>query len=298
MVGLPTAAALATKGFEVLGVDISEKVVEDNNEGALNLSEPELDGFIKAAIKSGKLRASQTIEEADAFLICVPTPFKENHEPDLSYVENATRDILKVIRKGNLVVLESTVPPYTCENFVCKILTESGLNVGKDIFLAYCPERVLPGNILRELIENDRIVGGINEISTQKAVDLYKTYVNGNILSTSALMAEMSKPVENSYRDINIAFANSLQLICHKLKIDVWELINFANLHPRVNIAQPGPGVGGHCIAVDPWFLVHHFLHEGCLIKTAREVLPAQAGIFIVVSTAVPILPLDGGAVF
>lgn len=270
-IGLPTAAALATKGFKVVGVDISPEVIDKIDRCAMTLNEPELDVFVKAAIKSGNLKASRVVEPADAFLICVPTPFRENHEPDLTCVEDATRAIVKVIQKGNLVVLESTVPPFTCERVLGKILSESGLRIGEDIYVAHCPERVLPGNILKELIENDRIVGGINDISTKKAVDLYKTYVNGNIISTSAPMAEMCKLVENSYRDLNIAFANTLQLICHRMNIDVWQLIEYANLHPRVKIAQPGPGVGGHCIAVDPWFIVHHFPEESILIREARK---------------------------
>jgi len=270
-IGLPTAAALATKGFEVVGVDTSSEVIDKINHCRLTLNEPELDVFVKAAIKSGKLRTSEKIEPADAFLICVPTPFKGNYEPDLSHVEDATKEILSVVQKGNLVVLESTVPPYTCEKVLGKILSQSGFKIGEDIYVAHCPERVLPGNILKELIENDRIVGGINEMSTLKAIELYKNYVNGDIISTSAHIAEMSKLVENSYRDLNIAFANTLQLICHKMGIDVWELIRYANLHPRVNIAQPGPGVGGHCIAIDPWFIAHHFPQESVLIRESRH---------------------------
>ena len=270
-IGLPTAAALATKGFEVIGVDTSQEVVDKINNGPMILNEPELDVFVKAAIKSGNLKASRTIQPADAFLICVPTPFKENYEPDLRHVEAATKAILTVIQKGNLVILESTVPPFTCEKVLGKILSESGLIIGEDIYVAHCPERVLPGNILKELIENDRIVGGINEISTKKAVDLYKHYVNGEIIATSAHIAEMCKLVENSYRDLNIAFANTLQLICHRMDIDVWQLVEYANLHPRVNIPQPGPGVGGHCIAVDPWFIAHHFPDESVLIREARK---------------------------
>lgn len=270
-IGLPTAAALATKGFEVIGVDVNDTVIDQINNCSLNLSEPELDVFVKAAIKSGHLRACKTIEPADAFLICVPTPFKGDHEPDLSYVEHACRNILSVIQKGNLVVLESTVPPLTCENVMGPILSEGGLKMGEDFYVAHCPERVLPGNILKELTENDRIVGGVNEESTQKAAELYKTYVNGNVIRTSAVMAEMCKLVENAYRDVNIAFANSLQLICHKQNIDVWELVEYANLHPRVNIAQPGPGVGGHCIAIDPWFIEHHYPEESKIIRQARE---------------------------
>lgn len=271
-IGLPTASLLGTKGFEVLGVDTSPEVVDTINKGEIHIVEPDLDILVKSAVLSGKLKASLSPGEADTFIISVPTPFNDQHQPDLSFVESATRSILSSLKPGCLVILESTVAVGTTENIVAKILfDESGLDK-EDIHVAHCPERVLPGHVLKELIENDRVVGGINEVSTAKAVEFYEQFVNGKILPTSAKTAEMSKLTENAYRDVNIAFANELSMICDAEKISVWELINLSNHHPRVNILNPGAGVGGHCIAVDPWFIISSHPDKSRLLKTAREV--------------------------
>jgi len=278
-IGLPTASLLATKGFKVQGCDVSPHVVETINRGDIHIVEQDLDILVRSAVHSGQLRASLTPEAADVFIIAVPTPFKANHVPDLAYVESATRAIAPQLKPGNLVILESTSPVGTTEkiaNWLGQLrpdLMMPGANVKQDqIFIAHCPERVLPGQIIRELVDNDRIIGGIDVASAEKAHDFYQTFVQGQILLTDARTAEMSKLTENAFRDVNIAFANELSNICEKLDINVWELIKLANHHPRVNILQPGPGVGGHCIAVDPWFIVDSAPTEARLIKTAREV--------------------------
>lgn len=275
-IGLPTASLLGTKGYNVFGVDTSEKVVNTINQGKIHIVEPDLDILVKSAVQSGKLKAGLEPVEADIFILAVPTPFKENHIPDLSYVEAATRKIAPYVKPGNIVILESTSPVGTTDDVVAKILTDHGHKVGNEVFVAHCPERVLPGRILTELVENDRIVGGINPLSTEKTIAFYKTFVRGEVLATDARTAEMSKLTENSFRDVNIAFANELSLICDKENINVWELIKLANRHPRVNILQPGPGVGGHCIAVDPWFIVARAPEQARLIRTAREVNDAK----------------------
>ena len=271
-IGLPTASLLGTKGYKVYGIDTSQHVVDTINQGKIHIVEPDLDILVKSAVQSGNLSAGLEPQEADIFIIAVPTPFKGNHQPDLSYVEAATRKIAPYVRPGNLVILESTSPVDTTEGVVARILKENGLNTDTEVFVAHCPERVLPGRILTELVENDRIVGGINEASTQQAVEFYQTFVRGEVLSTDSRTAEMTKLTENSFRDVNIAFANELSLICDKEGINVWNLISLANRHPRVNILQPGPGVGGHCIAVDPWFIVARAPEQARLIRTAREV--------------------------
>jgi len=275
-IGLPTASMLGTKGYDVTGVDVSPKVVETINKGEIHIVEPDLDLLVKSAVNAGKLKASLEPVKADVYIIAVPTPFKDNYVPDLSYVEQASRAIAPFIEKGNLVILESTSPVGTTDGSVAAILTETGLKVGEDVFVAHCPERVLPGRILIELIQNDRIVGGINKKSTLIAADFYREFVSGNVLETDAKTAELSKLTENSFRDVNIAFANELSLICDKENIDVWELISLANRHPRVDILQPGPGVGGHCIAVDPWFIIDRVPEESRLIKQARLVNDAK----------------------
>lgn len=272
-IGLPTASLLGTKGYKVTGVDVSPSVVETINQGKIHIVEPDLDLLVKSAVNAGNLKASLEPCKADIFIIAVPTPFKDNHVPDLSYVEQATQAIAPFIEAGNLVILESTSPVGTTDR-VAKILADAGHN--EDVFIAHCPERVLPGRILIELVQNDRIVGGINEASTKVAADFYKEFVSGEVLETSAKTAELSKLTENSFRDVNIAFANELSLICDKEHIDVWELISLANRHPRVNILQPGPGVGGHCIAVDPWFIIHRNPEHSKLIRSAREVNDAK----------------------
>jgi len=275
-IGLPTASLLGTKGFEVFGVDTSERVVNTINQGKIHIVEPDLDILVKSAVQSGNLKAGLQPQEADVFILAVPTPFKDDHIPDLSYVEAATRVIAPFVKPGNIVILESTSPVGTTDDIVAKILSEEGHDVGRDVYVAHCPERVLPGRILTELVENDRIVGGINEISTEKVVEFYRAFVRGEILATDAKTAELSKLSENSFRDVNIAFANELSLICDQENINVWELIKLANRHPRVSILQPGPGVGGHCIAVDPWFIVARSPDQARLIRAAREVNDAK----------------------
>ena len=271
-IGLPTASLLGTKGYKVHGVDTSRHVVETISEGRIHIVEPDLDILVKSAVQSGNLTASEEPRKADVFILAVPTPFKNDHQPDLSYVEAATRTIAPYVEAGNIVILESTSPVGTTEDIVARILSEGGHDVEKEVFVAHCPERVLPGRILTELVENDRIVGGVNKVATAKAVEFYKTFVRGEVLVTNSRTAEMAKLAENSFRDVNIAFANELSLICDQENISVWELIALANRHPRVNILQPGPGVGGHCIAVDPWFIVASAPELSRLIRTAREI--------------------------
>lgn len=278
-IGLPTAAILASRGVNVIGLDVSDRAVDTINRGEIHIVEPGLDGVVRAAVTSKKLKATKTAEPADAFLIAVPTPFKGDHEPDLSYVESAAMSIAPVLKKGDLVVLESTSPVGTTE------LMGQWLSMARpdlsfanekneecDVFLAYCPERVLPGHVLRELIANDRVIGGINKTSSERAQDFYKIFVNGDCIISNARTAEMVKLSENSFRDVNIAFANELSILADKFDVNVWELIALANRHPRVNILQPGPGVGGHCISVDPWFLVHGAPEDSKLIHSARVV--------------------------
>ena len=274
-IGLPTASILATKGHSVLGVDVNSTTVEVINSGRIHIVEPDLDTLVQSAVSSGKLRASLVPEEADTFILAVPTPFKKENgndkAPDLSYIEAATLSIIPFLKKYNLIILESTSPVGTTE-FVQKIIYKQRPELKNNVYVAHCPERVLPGQILRELVENDRIIGGTSKIAVSKAVSLYKSFCNGNILETDSRTAELSKLVENSFRDVNIAFANELSLVCDRLGIDVWETIELANRHPRVNILQPGPGVGGHCIAVDPWFIISSAPDQSRLIRTAREV--------------------------
>ncbi len=271
-IGLPTASLLGTKGFKVTGVDTNKEVVDTINQGNIHIVEPDLDILVKSAVGSGNLIASLEPVDADIFILAVPTPFKGDHEPDVSYVETATKKIAPYIKPGNLVILESTSPIGTTDNVVARILQEEGHQVGEEVFIAHCPERVLPGRILTELIENDRIVGGVNQKSTEKAVDFYQSFVRGQVHTSSSAVAELAKLTENAFRDVNIAFANELSLICDNLGISVWEVIRLANRHPRVNILKPGPGVGGHCIAVDPWFIVSSSPDQSRLIRMAREV--------------------------
>ena len=282
-IGLPTASLLATKGFEVVGVDISQKVVETINQGEIHIVEPDLDILVKSAVHSGNLSASLEPCEADVFIIAVPTPFKDGgpdhisgKKPDLSYIDSATKKISSYIKPGNLVILESTSPVGTTDEVVAKTLKQAGHAIGEDVYVSHCPERVLPGKILIELVENDRVVGGINEESTKVTVNFYERFVRGSVLATTAKTAEMVKLTENSSRDVQIAFANELSMICENENIDTWEVIELANRHPRVNILNPGPGVGGHCIAVDPWFIVDRSPEVSKLIRTAREVNDAK----------------------
>lgn len=270
-IGLPTAALIASKSINVTGIDIHQKVVDTINKGEIHIVEPDLDGLVHHVVKEGFLKASTSPVEADVYLIAVPTPFKGNNEPDISYVESATRAILPTLKEGALVIIESTSPVGTTEKMQDAIFSEKP-ELKEKIFMAYCPERVLPGNVIHELEHNDRAIGGINEASTEKAVAFYKHFVKGELHKTNAKTAEMCKLVENSSRDVQIAFANELSMICDEAGINVWELINLANKHPRVNILQPGTGVGGHCIAVDPWFIVSEFPEEAKIIRSAREI--------------------------
>ncbi len=278
-IGLPTATLFASRGVRVTGVDVVPHVVETINSGRIHIVEPELDGLVHAAVNDGHLRASLTPEPAQAFLIAVPTPFKEGHRPDLSYIEAAAGAIAPVLAQGNLVVLESTSPVGATEQ-LARWLAAARPDLSfpatageqADVQVAYCPERVLPGQVVRELVSNDRVIGGLTKRASDMASALYQVFVQGQCVVTNARTAEMCKLTENSFRDVNIAFANELSLICDRLDIDVWELIALANRHPRVNILTPGPGVGGHCIAVDPWFIVDSAPEQARLIHTARLV--------------------------
>jgi len=271
-IGLPTASLLGTRGFKVVGVDVRPEVVETINAGNIHIVEPDLDVLVKSAVGSGNLTASLEPVPSDIFIIAVPTPLTSERQPDLSFIEAAVAAISSYIVAGNLVVLESTSPVGTTEELVAAMLITAGHAVGSDVHVAYCPERVLPGRILIELVQNDRVVGGINDESTAVAADFYQAFVNGEVYGTSAKTAEMVKLVENAYRDVNIAYANELSMLAEYEKINAWEVIELANRHPRVNILNPGPGVGGHCIAVDPWFLVSRNPSLSRLISTARQV--------------------------
>lgn len=278
-IGLPTAAAFAARRKTVIGVDVSQHAVDTINKGEIHIVEPELDMLVNAAVTQGYLRATMTPEPADAFLIAVPTPFSEGNKPDLSYIESACRSIAPVLKKGDLVVLESTSPVGATEKMAGWMASlrpdlsfPQQAGESSDIRVAHCPERVLPGHVIRELVENDRVIGGMTPRCSELARELYQTFVQGDCILTDARSAEMCKLTENSFRDVNIAFANELSVICDKLEINVWELIRLANRHPRVSILQPGPGVGGHCIAVDPWFIVDSAPEEARLIRTARIV--------------------------
>ena len=270
-IGLPTAALIASNKVYVHGVDINSKVVETINKGQIHIIEPELDSAVANAVKEGYLKAGISPVEANAYLIVVPTPFKDKNEPDISFVESATLAVLPLLKTDDLYIIESTSPVGTTEKMMHLIYSERPELKGL-LNIAYCPERVLPGNVMHELVHNDRVIGGVDKKSTEKAVAFYRQFIKGNLHSTNARTAEMCKLVENSSRDVQIAFANELSLICDKADINVWELIELANKHPRVNILQPGCGVGGHCIAVDPYFIVSDYPMESNIIGTAREV--------------------------
>lgn len=282
-IGLPTAAVFASRKVSVIGVDVSQHVVDTINSGQIHIVEPELEGVVSTVVNRGFLRATLKPEPADAFLIAVPTPFRRLEsgelDPDLSYIESAGRAIAPVLKKGDLVVLESTSPVGATEKLAEWLAEErpdlsfpQQMGEKADVNVAHCPERVLPGHVMRELVENDRVIGGMTPLCARRAAALYEIFVEGQCILTTARTAEMAKLTENSFRDVNIAFANELSIICERLDIDVWELIGLANRHPRVNILQPGPGVGGHCIAVDPWFIVSQTPDLARLIRTAREV--------------------------
>ncbi len=270
-IGLPTAIIAAKHGVQITGVDINPKVVELTNQGKLHIIEPGMEEMLGEVVANGMLKASLVPEESAAYFMVVPTPFKGNHEPDISYVEAATRAVLPLLKEGDLYVIESTSPVGTTEKMMNLIYTERP-ELRDKIYIAYCPERVLPGNVIHELVHNDRVIGGVNEASTEKAIEFYAQFVQGTLHRTNARTAEMCKLTENSSRDVQIAFANELSLICDKAGINVWELINLANKHPRVNILQPGCGVGGHCIAVDPYFITAEFPMESKIIADAREI--------------------------
>jgi len=287
-IGLPTAAMFASRKIKVIGVDVNQNAVDTINRGEIHIVEPDLDMLVHAAVTEGYLKAVTSPEPADAFLIAVPTPFKDCAEgdipePDLRYIEAASKAIAPVLKKGDLVILESTSPVGATEQ-VAEWLAEARIDLSfpqsagnnADVNVAHCPERVLPGQVVRELVENDRVIGGMSKRCSERSVELYKTFVQAECVITNARTAEMAKLTENSCRDVQIAFANELSVICDKLDIDVWELISLANRHPRINILQPGPGVGGHCIAVDPWFIVSKTPEEAQLIHTARKVNDAK----------------------
>jgi UDP-N-acetyl-D-mannosaminuronic acid dehydrogenase len=269
-IGLPTAAFAASKGLNILGVDVNATVVETINRGEIHIIEPHLDKLVKEVVKSGNFKAALNPQTANAYFIVVPTPFKQNHRADISYVEAATKMVLPYLKEDDLFVIESTSPVMTTDKMAALIWKERP-ELKDKIYIAYCPERVLPGNVIYELEHNDRVIGGINEASTQKAIEFYSRFVRGTLHPTNARTAEMCKLTENSSRDVQIAFANELSMICEKAGINVWELIQLANKHPRVNILQPGCGVGGHCIAVDPWFIVSDFSEQAQIIKRSRE---------------------------
>ena len=278
-IGLPTAAVIASRGINVVGVDVSQNAVDTINAGKIHIVELDLDMVVQAAVTTGKLKATLTPEAADVFVIAVPTPFKDGHKPDLSYIQAAAEAIAPMLEKNNLIILESTSPVGATEQLAKWIkelrpdLSNPLDNVSSaDLFIAHCPERVLPGRVLEELVTNDRIIGGLSAACAQKALELYSVFVRGECIVTNARTAELAKLTENSFRDVNIAFANELSVICDELDINVWELIKLANRHPRVNILSPGPGVGGHCIAVDPWFIVDSAPESAKIIRTAREI--------------------------
>lgn len=269
-IGLPTSALLANRGYDVHGVDVVQSVVDIINQGKIHIVEPELDTFVQAAVNSGKLKADTKPTQADIFIIAVPTPFHDGFVPNIDYVVSATKAIVPYVQEGNIVILESTSPVGTTE-LVEQTLKEANVDTSK-LYIAHCPERVLPGHIMRELVENDRIVGGTTPEATKITAEFYREFVEGEVLETDAKTAEMAKLTENSFRDTNIAFANELSMLCDKFGINIWELIKLANRHPRVNILNPGAGVGGHCIAVDPWFIVHAGGDTAKMIRTAREI--------------------------
>lgn len=269
-IGLPTATMFSCYGHKVIGVDVNEKVVNNINKGKIIIEEPNLEEIVEDVVKKGNLIASISPKESDVFIISVPTPIKDDKTSDMSYVISATKSIIKYLKEGNIVVLESTSPVGTTEEVVKPIIEESGLKVGRDIMLGYCPERVIPGKIIYELKNNDRVIGGIDKKSAEEIRKIYKTIVDGNIYLTDCKTAELCKLIENTYRDVNIALSNELLLICDKLNINVWEVIEYSNKHPRVNLHTPGPGVGGHCLAVDPWFIIEKEPELSNIIKSSR----------------------------
>lgn len=271
-IGLPTASVLAANGFQVIGVDVNPHVVETINRGKIHIEEPGLEMMVHAAVNSGQLIATTEPVEADIFIIAVPTPITDTKAADMNFVKAATKAIVPYLKPGNLVVLESTSPPGTTRDLMVPILAASGFEIGRELFVAHCPERVLPGKILHELIENHRVIGGVTKTCAEKARELYASFVSGEMHLTDATTAEMVKVMENTYRDVNIALANELALISEEIGINAWDVVRLANLHPRVNLHQPGPGVGGHCISVDPWFIVEQAPETARLVHLARQI--------------------------
>jgi UDP-N-acetyl-D-mannosaminuronic acid dehydrogenase len=272
-IGLPTAALFAMNNCEVIGVDINEKIIEDLNKGKVHIEEPGIENIIKKAIKKGLYHASLSPEKADAFMITVPTPYiKENYQCDLSYVLSACESIIPYLEKGNTIIIESTIAPMSTDNYIKPLFEKAGFEIGKDLYLAHCPERVLPGKMIEELIHNDRIIGGITPKCSKKASEIYKNFVEGNLMETEAKTAEMSKCMENTFRDVNIALANELTKICSEIGVNALDVIEMSNKHPRVNIHSPGPGVGGHCLAVDPYFIYAEAPKTAKLIKLSRDI--------------------------
>ncbi len=299
-IGLPTATMFASAKAQVLGVDVNQSVVDTVNSGGIHIVEPELDVLVQGAVKEGYLRAATSPEESDAFLIAVPTPFQDGHVPDVTYVEAAAKAIAPVLKRGSVVILESTSPVGTTEKMIdwlssvrpdLRFPVAGDDSFVPDVFVAYCPERVLPGKVVEELVSNDRTVGGVTALCAEKACEVYKVFVEGELVVTDARTAEMCKLTENAFRDVNIAFANELSLLCDRLNISVWELISLANRHPRVNILSPGCGVGGHCIAVDPWFIVDAAPDLARMISTARKINDGKpAHILQKIEAAAPIV--------
>ena len=279
-IGLPTAAILATNGYEVTGVDTDSEVVQTLNDGDLHIQEPGLKTLARAAFKSGNLQAKREPEEADVFIIAVPTPL-EAESPDLQYIQNASKSVAEYLKENDLVILESTSPPGTTREEVKPILEQGGIKAGKDFYLAHSPERVLPGSILQEMTQNDRVIGGIDRESAEKAKEIYKSFSEGDIYLTDATTAELVKVMENTFRDVNIALSNELSNICREVGADVWEAIELANKHPRVNYHRPGPGVGGHCIPIDPWFIAEKSENNSELIRLSRKLNEEQKEVVI-----------------
>jgi UDP-N-acetyl-D-mannosaminuronic acid dehydrogenase len=275
-IGLPTSAVLADVGHQVTGVDVKQEVIDTINRGEVHIVEPGLPDLVRDVVGQGRFCAAAAPVEADVFILCVPTPITDDKTPDLSCVRQAAAAIAPLVRRGCLIILESTSPPSTTMDVVAKTAVPEDLTIGKDVFVAHCPERVIPGRVLHEVKMNDRVVGGLTEACTERAVAFYESFVEGKVVRTRAIVAELTKLVENAYRDVNIAFANELSILAEQFGADPMEIIEIANRHPRVNILQPGPGVGGHCISVDPWFLVHHAPDTAKLIKTARLINDAK----------------------
>src|SRR6056297_1417341 len=270
-IGLPTATMFAVSGYKVVGVDVKKDVVETINQGNIHIEEPGLSEMVKGAVSKGNLKASTKPEESDVYIIAVPTPLTQDKKIELKYLKNAIESLEKVLKKGDTVIVESTIAPRTTEDFILPILEEMGFDPKKDLYLSHCPERVLPGQIINELMNNNRVIGGVTEKAALKAKEVYESFVKGEMYITDATTAEMVKLMENTFRDVNIALVNELAKISKKVKIDIWEAVELANKHPRVNLHKPGPGVGGHCLAIDPWFIIEKAPKKSKIIKLSRD---------------------------